>query len=107
MSYSTEAIRELAVRACKNGEPITQVANMYSAHRTTVCRWVQRKTIKKALSRKSGSGRPEKLTNKEITKLTKMILKPASKFGFDTDFWTIKRMISVAKERLSIRHSLT
>jgi len=107
MSYSTEAIRELAVRACKNGEPITQVANMYSVHRTTVYRWVRRKTIEKTLSRKSGSGRPEKLTNKEITKLTKMILKPASKFGFDTDFWTIKRIISVAKERLSITLSKT
>ncbi len=80
---------------------------MYSVHRTTVYRWAQRKTIEKTLSRKSGSGRPAKLTNKEITKLTKMILKPASKFGFDTDFWTIKRIISVAKERFSITLSKT
>jgi len=54
-----------------------------------------------------GSGRPPKMTNEEIKKLTKLILKPASHYGYETDFWTIRRIIEIAKEHLKIKISKT
>ncbi|MCP4472977.1 MAG: IS630 family transposase [Gammaproteobacteria bacterium] len=109
MSYSTKEIRERAVKAYTHGNSAINIAEMYDIHRTTVYKWVNQKDINKTLERRSspGSGRPNKLTQKEITKILSIILDPASKYGFETDFWTIKRIIAIAKEKLKIHISKT
>ncbi len=55
-----------------------------------------------ALQRKLGSGRPRNLGIKEQGRLKAIILKPASAFGFETDFWTCRRLIQVIKQELGI-----
>ena len=107
MAYSTKEIRERAVKACANDYPISTVAEMYSVHRATLYRWNQRNINEQTLERKSGSGRPPKLNEKQINKLIKLLLKPASAYGYETDFWTIKRIIVVAKKELNLKLAKT
>jgi len=109
MEYSTQNTREMAVKAYLNDMSITDISNAYHVHRTTVYRWVIRNEKEKTLERRTlpGSGRPSKLSDKDVEKLTKIILKPASAYGYETDFWTIKRIIQIAKKKLGIKISKT
>lgn len=109
MKYSTLQIREKATQAHSNNQPITSISKMYNFHRSTIHRWIEKNSRGKSLERRQapGSGRPSKLSDKQIKKITKLILKPASAYGFETDFWTIRRIISLAKKYLKIKISKT
>src|SRR5262249_49511158 len=104
MKYSTKEMRERALQAYQDNQPITQIAKMYRSHRVTIYRWIKKFDQSASLERKAlpGSGRPNKLTEREINKLTKIILKPASSFGFETDYWSLRRINQIIKEKFSI-----
>lgn len=53
----------------------------------------------KALRRKSGSGRPRKLRGAGPWTFWNLVLQPASRFGFETDLWTVGRVHQVIQER--------
>lgn len=106
MQYSTLQVRERAVKACKE-QSVYSVAKLYHIHRATLYRWLLKKKVFKSLIRLPVSGRPNKLTNEDVKKLTRLILKPASRYGYETDFWTIKRIIDLAKKYLKMRISKT
>src|SRR5690349_1907255 len=99
MKYSTKEVRERALKAYKSKQSITHIAKMYQSHRVTIYRWIKRFNQFSSLERKSlpGSGRPSRLTKKEVNKLIKIILKPASKFGFETDCWSLRRINQIIK----------
>ena len=109
MEYSTLQIREKAVKAYFKHGSISAIATMYDVHRSTVHRWITKARKEHSLERKSqpGSGRPPKLTVQQTRQLTRLILKPASYYGYDTDFWTIKRIIFIAKKFLKVTVSKT
>jgi transposase len=108
MQYSTLQVREKAVKSCKN-QTVSSVSKSYHVHRSTVYRWVSKKKFFKSLERSQlpGSGRPAKLSSTAIKKLTSLILKPASAYGYETDFWTIRRIIDIANKHLKIKISKT
>lgn len=109
MKYSTLQIRENAIEAYAKKETISSLSRAYNVDRSTIHRWINKKETKKSLEREKnpGSGRPPKLSDKQIKKLTKLILKPASAYGFETDFWTIRRIIIIAKKQLNLTISKT
>jgi transposase len=109
MGYSTLQIRESAIQGYANNQTISSLSKAYNVHRATIHRWISQETTEQSLERRTnpGSGRPPKISEKEIQKLTQLILKPASAYGFETDFWTIRRIIIVAKEKLKITISKT
>ena len=78
------------------------IANMYGIHRVTVHRWINRSKSDASISRLPGSGRPSVLTDRQAAKLLRMILKPASKYGFETDFWTSSRIMTIANKKLGV-----
>ena len=109
MGYSTIELRERAVAAYLNNETINSIAKHYQAHRTTIYRWIKQYENESSLERRKnpGSGRPAKLKDNDIHNITEMILKPASHYGYETDFWTIKRIIAIAKKNLKLIISKT
>jgi transposase len=109
VKYSTLQLREKAIQAYSNNQSIASISKTYCVHRSTVHRWIEKNSREKSLKRRQspGSGRPAKLSDKQIKRLTDLILKPASSYGFETDFWTIKRIISLAKRYLKIKISKT
>lgn len=106
--YSTYDIRVRAVNAVKDGMSVSEVAKAYQTHRATIYRWSERYRRcrgVRGLVRKPVSGRPRKLTELSGRKLRSIVLKPASKFGYETDFWTCSRLLQVFQKELRVRVS--
>jgi transposase len=94
--HSNLDLRIRAVTAIHSGESIESVSKTYKFDRSTIHRWLQRFDEKKghdSLRPEPRSGRPKIWSGKMQKTLLKDILKPASKFGFETDFWTCRRLI--------------
>jgi transposase len=98
--YSTFEIRVRAVEAVSRGLPMGEVADAYGIDRTTLFRWTTRygEDGLNGLKRKHVSGRPRLLEDLDREALWKIVLKPATAFGFETDLWTIGRLHRVVQE---------
>jgi transposase len=95
--YSTLDVRVRAVEAISRGLPMGEIADAYGIDRTTLYRWAtRRKTI--GLMRKVGSGRPRLLRDLTESDFVKIVLAPATSYGFETDLWTIGRLHRVVQE---------
>jgi transposase len=107
--YSTYELRVRAVQALQDGMPLSQVAHAYQVDRTTLFRWRVRFDQAggtQGLRRVPGSGRPRKLQDWTAAQWREVVLQPASTFGFETDFWTAKRLHQVVTERFAAAVSL-
>ena len=106
--YSTYDIRLRAVRAVQEGMAVIDVAKAYQTHRATVYRWVgryQRKGGNKGLIRKPGSGRPRIIGQLNDEELLRIVLHPASVYGYETDFWTSGRVHQALGEEYGVTAS--
>ncbi len=100
--YSTRAVRVRAVHALLEGMPQAQVAEAFGVDRTTLYRWMMRFRGgggDTGLERRPGSGRPRLLQQLTAERWRKLVLRPASDFGFETDFWTAGRLHTVLGQR--------
>lgn len=100
--YSTYELRARAVQAVHAGMAVTQVAAAYQVDRTTVHRWLARFDKEggpDGLRRSPGGGRPPKLAQLTRDHWRTIVLRPASDFGFETDFWTAQRVRQVISRR--------
>jgi len=101
-SYDT---RLCAVKAILKGIDVISVARTFDTHRSTLYRWLDKYNgakSPKGLLRKIGSGRPRLFNQLKENDLLSMILTPAIKFGFETNFWTCRRIGQVIKERFHV-----
>lgn len=95
-TYSTYEIRVRAIRALREEHlPVAAVAQAYGTNRSTVHRWLSRFNEQGdiGLARRPVSGRPRKVASLDTEALRKIVLAPASTFGYETDFWTTRRLI--------------
>lgn len=102
--HSSEQIRVNAVKAVLDGASIESVSRSYNCNRSTIHRWLalfKGNRRFSSLAVKHRSGRPAGLSKEDAKFLNRAILKPASKFGFETDFWTCRRVIQLAKRELN------
>lgn len=102
--YSTLDVRIRAVEAVRNGMPVSQTASAYGVVRTTLHRWLARhdQDGEQGLQRRPVSGRPRKLASVTAKRLKRIVLSPASKFGFETDLWTVGRLHAVLEVHLNV-----
>jgi len=106
--YSTYEIRVRAVEAVRQGMAVADVAKAYQVNRSTVHRWTTRYKTQKSnrgLLRKPVSGRPRILDEISDRQLLSIVLKPASSFGYETDFWTCPRLCRVIKQQFKVKPS--
>ncbi len=105
--YSNYEMRYRAVDAVRRGLPKGEVANAYGIDRGTLYRWVQRheQDAENGLERRPGSGRPRKLEELDEEELRRIVVKPASTFGYETDLWTVGRLHRVIIERYQLNVS--
>ena len=98
--YSTFEVRVRAVEAVSRGVAVGTVADAYNIDRSTLFRWATRygEGGLNGLKRKKVSGRPRLLDNLDKGALWKIVLEPATDFGFETDLWTIGRLHRVVQE---------
>lgn len=101
--YSTKAVRVRAVQAVLDGLTVVHVADAYQVNRTTLHRWLARFHAQggnDGLCRQTGSGRPRKLQEVTLGQWREIVLQPASAFGFESDFWTSRRLHQVINQEL-------
>lgn len=102
LGYSTLEVRVRAVHAVLAGTPITHVARVCSTDRTTIHRWIRRhqEAGTAGLQRRPVSGRPRKLQCITDYNLKRIVLAPASRYGYETDLRTVGRLHAVLVDRL-------
>jgi transposase len=103
--YSSFDIRVRAVRAViDGGMAVTDVAQAYGTDRSTIHRWLRRFETngEVGLERQPVSGRPRKLASLDSDALLDIVLAPATEFGYETDFWTTRRLIQVIGSQFGI-----
>ncbi len=107
--YSTPDVRVRAVMAVRNGMPVSQTATTFGVHRTrtTLHRWLARfeESGEAGIQRRPVSGRPRQLPGFSPMRLKRIVLAPATKFGFETDLWTVGRLHEVLVDRLKVKVS--
>lgn len=104
-TYSTYETRLRAVRAVVDERlSITVVARAYGTDRSTIHRWLARyyDDGKSGLLRRPVKGRPRKLEDLDPNDLKQIVLSPATKYGFETDFWTTSRLIQVFQDEFEV-----
>jgi transposase len=102
--YSTLDVRVRAVEAVRNGMPVSQTATTFGVDRTTLHRWLARydEHGEAGIQRRPVSGRPRKLCGFTAKRLKRIVLAPATKFGFETDLWTVGRLHAVLVDRFNV-----
>lgn len=101
LGYSTVEVRVRGVQAVLAGTPVVHVARALGVERTTLHRWLcrYREEGDPGLRRRLVSGRPRKLQCISEYHLKRIVLAPASRFGFETDLWTVGRLHAVLVDR--------
>jgi len=86
------------------GLTVTEVAQAYGTDRSTIHRWLTRfaSDSEHGLERKAVSGRPRKLASLNSDTLIDIVLAPATEFGYETDFWTTRRLIQVIGSQFGV-----
>jgi transposase len=92
------------VEAVQRGIPIGEVADAFSVDRSTLFRWMQKFDTngEDGLQRKLGSGRPRLLDELDDDDLRRIIMFPASDFGYETDLWTVGRLRAVIEDLYAV-----
>ena len=106
--YSTLEVRLRAVRAVLEEHcTVTDVAAAYGTDRSSVHRWLARHHAEgdHGLIRRAVPGRPRKLAELDSDQLSAIVMSSAIDFGFETSFWTTRRLIQVIDEQIGIRVS--
>lgn len=106
--HSNHDTRIRAVKAVLKGQSVASVAKSHGRHRSAVHRWVQAYRSGRSaasLRTKSRSGRPRAITPEICKAVLRDILKPATSFGFETDFWTCRRLITHIKASYGVKVS--
>jgi len=104
-TYSTFDVRLRAVHAVVEERlPVAAVSRAYGTDRCTIHRWVSRfyHHGESGLLRRPVSGRPRKLTRLDRERLKRIVLAPASQYGYETDFWTTRRLIQVVQAEFRV-----
>jgi transposase len=101
--YSTLEVRVRAVKAVQEGMAVGQAARAHGVDRTTLHRWLRRhhKEGILGLQRRPVSGRPRKLQSINGYHLKRIVMAPASRYGFETDLWTVGRVHAVLADRFN------
>jgi transposase len=107
--YSTYEVRLRAVRAVvEDNLPVTTVAAAYGTDRSTIHRWITRYNAAggpDGLIRAPVPGRPRKIEAIDRKALTAIVLAPATSYGYETDFWTTRRLMQVIEKQFAVRIS--
>lgn len=102
--YSTYEIRVRAVKAYFDGMSIKNVSAAYQINRITTYRWIKRyeEEKEKGLERREVSGRPGLLDKVENVEFLSIVFKPATEYGYETNFWTSERIRHVLEKEYDL-----
>jgi transposase len=88
------------------GRSLSEVAGMVGSHASSVMRWRDRvrRRGKAGLKAKPAPGRPPKLTQGQLKRLVRLLLKGAMARGCATELWTTQRIAALIEEEFGVRY---
>jgi len=101
-----ETYRIAAIRLRKKGVQINVIASSFKLRREVVSRWIssaKKFGIRYLQSRKSAGAQP-RLTQDRFNELIRILKKPASTVGYETDLWSGVRVRHYIKKRWEITY---
>jgi transposase len=101
-----ERRRRRAIALLEEGLMPVEVARRVGVDRRSVRRWkaAYRKRGEAALAAKPAPGRPAKLSERDLRRLERQLLKGAHAAGFASDLWTCPRVAQWIEERFGIEY---
>jgi len=107
MGHPSAEIKKKIAEAAKSGNSITHLSNLFGYHRNSIRQWIKKEKTNPTFLRqkKPGSGRPSAFSGNFGKRLISIIARPASKFGFETDFWTTGRIQRICRDELKLKVS--
>lgn len=107
MTHPDAATKRKVVSAYQAGNSITHLVSIFGFHRNSIRKWIKLNDKSPELLSASNPGRGRRSIFSKFAgnKLLKIISKPASDFGFETDFWTTSRIQVSCKEQLKLKAS--
>jgi len=101
-----ERRRRRAVALLKQGVTISQVARRIGCSHSSVILWrdTVRRSGSEALQAKPASGRPAKLSRRQLQSLPKLLLKGAMAWGYGSDLWSTARIAEVMERKFHVRY---
>jgi transposase len=105
--YPSKDIKEKIAELYLKGKSPSELSLDYGYDKSSIHRWVNDYKSNKEITRSKnpGSGRPSKINTENGKRLLKIILKPASDYGFETDLWNTSRLQVICKKNLKIKIS--
>lgn len=99
-----EAKRRKAIELIQSGLTQAEAAKQVRVILRTVQRWwkLYRDHGDEGLKSTIATGRPKRLSEKQLEKLSRILIKGAVKSGFPNDLWTSKRVIAVIKNEFDV-----
>lgn len=101
-----EKRRYRALDLLESGKSVTDVAHRMGCSHSAVILW--RDTVsrqgREALKAKPTPGRPPKLSEAQLHRLPKMLLKGPRHCGYNTDVWTTERVADLIERKLGVRY---
>ena len=104
-----EQRRNRAVQLLNNGLGIRETARQVGSSPSSVVRWrdAYKKYGPKALDSKPPPHRPCRLSEKQLSKLQKLLLKGARANGYKTELWTLKRIAQIIRKHFGVHYQLS
>lgn len=101
-----ERRRKRAMGLLEEGRTLREVAQMIGCEASSVMRWRDAwlEHGAEGLRVVSASGRPRKLTDAQLRRLVKLLLKGPLRHGYPTDLWTTGRVAEVIEKVFGIRY---
>jgi len=101
-----ERRRKRAVALLEEGRTLREVARMIGCDPSSVMRWRDswRERGEDGLRVIAACGRPRKLTEVQLRRLIKLLLKGPLKHGYTTDLWTTARVAEVIDRTFGIHY---
>src|SRR5215470_15645523 len=104
--HELEERRLRALRLLEAGFSPVEVARQIGVDRRSVRRWkaASRTGGAEAVAAKPASGRPRRLTARELARLRRTLLKGAQAAGLPTDLWTCPRVAWLIERQFGVEY---
>jgi transposase len=106
--HLTPDVKLKIIKSYANGDLIEDLSRIFEVTERSIFNWLKKYSENGNLDhnrKEDKRGRPPKINTTNGKKLLKIVKKPASDFGFETDLWNTSRLKIVCHKNLKIRLS--
>ena len=91
-----------SIELSNSGILTATIAGVFGVAPSTICRWRKDGVPDEKPAKKSGGGRPRRLTDAQLSELAVLLSKGATAYGWPNELWTTKRMAEVIRRHFNV-----